>query len=176
MIDKRKPLFVLAGLVLLGLVSCLPPTDRPWIRSITVSPNPAKEGGLATYAIKYQNLNEQQSFPDTTVLVTYGKHLQFAQDASPFPDEVNEKEHELLWRLGTLKPNTEGTIKVHLRLAARIPSEVYELKIDAEVAATGADGKRTRYQRSAITLIVGHPTPTPRPTSTPLPTPRLVEP
>jgi hypothetical protein len=167
---RRWLLLAVRGLVLFALAACGVPTDRPWISSVQGPSEPAEKGGPAAFTIKYDNATEAQSFTDVEVVVRYSEYLDFDQKASPFPDEIDERQRELTWWVGTLKPDESGSILVELRLAREIPLEVYELKITAEISIPSEDGGRTGYDRTGRTLIKGHPTPTPRPTDTPLPT------
>lgn len=164
MTDRRWLLLVSIGLLTFILTSCVAPGPR--ISSIQGEPGTAREGGTVNYTINYRNTSQENISSDTVVVVRYNEYLSFNQDALPFPDEINEKQRELRWELGTLRPEQSGSVEVEFKLAPRIPLAVYELIIVAEISSPDAEGSRTGRER---TLIEGHPTPTPRPTNTPSP-------
>lgn len=169
MTERQTLSLALVGVAVLILAaSCAPPTDRPSISAIESDPLVAQKGGTVLHTVRYTNASEEQSFSNTVLVVRYSEYLEFDQNASPFPDDISERDRELSWKLGTLPPKEGGSIRVQFRIASKIPIAVYELKITAEISSPNAKGP---YTRSGRTLIEGHPTPTPKPTRTPEPTP-----
>ena len=116
MTDRQRLLLVLIALVMLILASCQPPAPR--ISSIQSNPEIAEKGGTTVYTIQYQNYNQESSFSDTSVVVEYDEYLIFDQNAAPFPDEIDERNRKLRWKVGTLNPGEGDSPQSHVILAS----------------------------------------------------------
>ncbi|MBN1642964.1 MAG: hypothetical protein JXA09_17135 [Anaerolineae bacterium] len=164
---------ILAALV---LTACM--VAAPGITSIAGAPTVAREGGPVVYTVRFRNSSQEGTFRDAVLTLSYDRYLDYEGEASPRPDRVDTGQRELRWTLGDMGPGVEGVVECGFALASPIPREVYELKVTAQIVSRDAEGKTVTRSRSGVTLIEGHPTPTPTrmPTPTRTTTPGPVAP
>jgi len=168
MSDRRLLSTLTISLLAFALAACI--STRPRISSIQSEPVVAKKEGRVAHSVDYTNPSQEMSYHDAVLTVRYSKYLRFLRSSSPYPDSVDEGQRELRWELGELAPQEKGSVRIEFELDSEIPLAVYELPVTAEISGTDSAGKRTTSERTAATLVEGHPTPTPTVTMTPRPT------